>query len=225
MSPSSSIWDPQAYDHARHRLVPSFNLLYNTVATVVSWQRSRPVRVLDLGAGTGLLCASIRAHCPDARLTLVDRSRSMLNQARTRFQDDDSVAYVQSDLTDALPRGPYDAIVSALAIHHLSDTDKRALFRRIRAVLDGDGVFLNIDQVAAPAAWLEAKYAACHEQYARLHGSDDAEWAAAVERMQYDRSASLDDQLAWLREAGFATVDCLVKRWRFVVYAGWTGQP
>jgi tRNA (cmo5U34)-methyltransferase len=204
-------------------LVPSFELLYGTVATVVSWQRSRPVRVLDLGAGTGLLSATIRAHRPDARLTMVDSSRSMLDQARRRFGDDD-VACVHSDLTDTLPRGPYDAIVSALAIHHLSDTDKRALFRRVREALDGDGVFLNIDQVAAPTAWLEAEYGACHERYARSHGSDDAEWAAAAERMQYDRSASLHDQLAWLREAGFSTVDCLIKRWRFVVYSGWTSQ-
>jgi hypothetical protein len=34
-------------------------------------------------------------------------------------------------LTAPLPPGPFDAMVSALAIHHISDDDKRRLYGRI----------------------------------------------------------------------------------------------
>ena len=38
--------------------------------------------------------------------------------------------------------------------------------------------------------------------------------------MAHDRCATLEDQLAWLRAAGFAEVDCAFKQWRFAVYSG-----
>ena len=52
---------------------------------------------------------------------------------------------------------------------------------------------------------------------ARSAGSDDAEWQAAVERMSHDRLAGLEDQLEWLRSAGFDDADCLFKEYRFAV--------
>jgi tRNA (cmo5U34)-methyltransferase len=60
-------------------------------------------------------------------------------------------------------------------------------------------------------------YAEWHESAARAAGSDDAEWAGALERMRHDRCVSVEDQLSWLREAGFASVDCLFKDHRFAV--------
>jgi hypothetical protein len=41
-----------------------------------------------------------------------------------------------ADLRDPFPDGPFDAVVSALAIHHLGDDDKRELFRRVKDCLE-----------------------------------------------------------------------------------------
>jgi cyclopropane fatty-acyl-phospholipid synthase-like methyltransferase len=41
----------------------------------------------------------------------------------------------------------FDAIVSALAIHHLEDAEKRSLFARIHERLRPGGVFVNAEQV------------------------------------------------------------------------------
>ena len=51
-------------------------------------------------------------------------------------------------------------------------------------------------------------------------GSGPEEIAAAEGRMAHDRCAPLDEQLGWLRAAGFADVDCPFKAWRFAVYSG-----
>jgi tRNA (cmo5U34)-methyltransferase len=127
------------------------------------------------------------------------------------------VNYVVGDFTQAIPAGPWDAVVSALAIHHVDDADKRALFARIRDALAPGGVFVNAEQVAAPSSFLAEHHAREHEQHARGAGSDDAEWHAAVGRMAADRLATLEDQLAWLRAAGFADVDATYKRNAFAV--------
>ena len=208
------IWDPAVYDAPRRRLVPDFDRFYGTAAELVAGAR----RVLDLGAGTGLLSAAVRDVTPDVELTLLDGSSDMLAIARQRLGDD--VVIVEADLADPLPPGPFDAVVSALAIHHLDDDAKRDLFRRIKAVLVPGGTFVNAEQVAGPTPWHEAQYAAAHERDARRLGTDDAEWEAALGRMAHDRCAPVEDQVAWLVEAGFDRVDVPFKAYRFAVYYG-----
>ena len=200
------------YDTARRRLIPPFDAFYGTAVGAIPVAAKT---ILDLGAGTGLLSAMAAAARPAARLTLVDGAPAMLEQARERLGD--RATYVEADLADPLPGGPWCAVVSALAIHHLDDDGKRGLFARIHAALKPGGVFVNAEQVAGQTPALDALYRAWHERRAREAGSDDAEWAAAEERMRHDRCASVEDQLVWLRDAGFADVDCRFRDHRFAV--------
>jgi tRNA (cmo5U34)-methyltransferase len=213
----TAIWDPDAYDAPRRRLVPDFDRFYGTAAELVADLGIDEPEVLDLGAGTGLLSAAVRDAVPGARLTLLDGAAPMLAVARRRLGE---VPTVVADLTDPLPDGPFDAVVSALAIHHLDDDGKRDLFARIRRVLRPGGAFVNAEQVAGPTPWHRAQYAAAHERDARALGTDDAEWEAALGRMAHDRCSPVEDQVAWLRDAGFRQVDVAFKRYGFAVYSG-----
>ena len=209
------------YDAARRRLVPCFDGLYGTVLELIAeWGPPRGARLLDLGAGTGLFAAMVRAAYPAIRLTLVDLAPAMLDQARRRFGDTPDVEYVVGDYASDLPAGPFDAVVSALSIHHLEDDAKRRLFARLPASLAPGGLFVNADQVLAPTPALEVRaHERWREQVTAL-GSGPEEIAAAEDRMAHDRCAPLDGQLGWLRAAGFADVDCAFKAWRFAVYSG-----
>jgi tRNA (cmo5U34)-methyltransferase len=214
---TTDLFDRHAADYnaARRRLIPPYDAFYGIAADAIALAGG-PERILDLGAGTGLLSAHVRTRYPQAQLTLTDGSTEMLAQARSLLAVHD-VRYEVGDLADPPPKGPWDAVVSALAIHHLDDAGKQKLFARIAHELRPGGVFVNAEQVAAPTAALEHHYASWHEQQARAAGSGDAEWAGALERMAHDRLASVEDQLAWLRDAGFADVDCLFKDHRFAV--------
>jgi tRNA (cmo5U34)-methyltransferase len=128
---------------------------------------------------------------------------------------------VVQPLTSALPTGPFNAVVSALAIHHLSDEDKRALYARIHNVLSPGGIFINAEQVAGTSGRLQDLFEATHLDHARRLGSSDAEVNNAIERMSYDRCATVSDQLVWLNEAGYEDVECFFRWFRFAVIAGW----
>jgi tRNA (cmo5U34)-methyltransferase len=205
------------YDASRQRLIPAFEAFYGWAATALELADRPPRRVLDLGAGTGLLSARIAAAYPEAELTLLDGAPAMLAQARERLGP--GIRTVVGDLRDPLPEGPFDAVISALAIHHLDGAGQRELLHRVHAALAPGGVFVNAEQVAAPTPRLEAHYLCWHEEHARAAGSDEAEWAAAIERMRADRCTDVESQLRWLREAGFPDADCLHKDGRFAVIA------
>jgi tRNA (cmo5U34)-methyltransferase len=220
MTDITSVFDAQAreYDAVRRRIIPPYDAFYGGAIEALALAR-RPVRrVLDLGAGTGLLSARVRAALPGAELTLLDGAPAMLDRARAALGD--GASYVEGDFTDPLPPGPWDAVVSCLAIHHLDDAGKQALMVRVHDALAPGGVFVNAEQVAGPTESMHRRYEEWHERASRALGATDEEWNAARERMAHDRCSPVGDQLRWMREAGFADADCLFKDHNFAVLAG-----
>jgi tRNA (cmo5U34)-methyltransferase len=209
------------YTAQRRRLIPVYDEFYGAVVDVLRLAGDGGIRrVLDLGAGTGLLSAEVTAAFPGVSIDLLDGSEAMLTEARERLGPAVGAVHV-GDMADALPDGPFDAVVSALAIHHLEHADKRALFTRVLTVLRPGGVFVNAEQVTAPTPELTDIYEARWEQECRANGATEQELADTYERMRrHDRCIDVEPQLAWLRAAGFASVDCVYKYWRFAVMAG-----
>ena len=202
------------YDEQRRRLIPPYDAFYGAAVAALAMV-PRPQRIIDLGAGTGLLSRHVLDAYPDAHVTLLDGAPAMLEQARAALGDRHD--YVVGDLNDPLPGGGYSAAVSALAIHHLEDAAKRALFAHVHDALMPGGVFVNAEHVAGSTPLLEDLYARWHESESRALGASDEDWADAERRMSHDRCADTGSQLGWLREAGFADVDCLFKDHRFAV--------
>lgn len=157
-----------------------------------------PGRILDLGCGDGRLTALLLAAYPDSTATCVDLSDTMLDAARQRFAGDDRVAFAQHRLDDRLPfDGPFDAIVSSLAIHHVTDERKRTLYAETAHLLAPGGVFANLEIVASPTQEL-------HDRWRDEMGARDD---------PSDKLRDMASQLDWLDEAGLTNVDCIWK-WR-----------
>ena len=216
--------DAGGYDDLRRRLIPCFDDFYGTALRLIEECRSEPViDVLDVGAGTGLFSEMVAAKHPVGRLCLLDGSAAMLDRARIRFPGTDRVEYRVADMATADLGGPWDLVISALAIHHLSDDQKRDLYRRVRGALKPGGLFVNAEQVGGPDPETDERYARLWLEQVRGLGVPELEVEKALERMSHDRCAPVESQLQWLREAGFAEVDCSFKAWRFAVFSGRAG--
>jgi tRNA (cmo5U34)-methyltransferase len=219
MTDATTVFDQHArnYGALRRRLVPGFDRFYGAALQALA-VTSRPIaRLLDLGAGTGLLAGMVATAHPEAEVVLLDGAAGMLDKARERLGD--RASYVVADLGDPLPDGPWDAVISVLAIHHLDEDGKRALFARVCGALAPGGMFVNAEQVLGPTPALDAVYLARHREEALALEASEEEWAAALERMSHDRCSTVADQLAWLAEAGFTDVDCPWRENRFAVLA------
>jgi len=211
------------YDKSRRRFIPEFDQLYGMPAQILAldFPSDTPLRVLDLGAGTGLLSGIVGAAFPRASIVLADAAPQMLEQARERFANDSRFEYLELDFErDELPR-PFDAVISSFAIHHLAPEELEPLFKRIFSSLRVGGVFINVDQSLGASPRLANHIEAQWQRDIRAAGALEAEIELALERRSVDRHAPLEYQLNALRQAGFTEVECFYKRFLFAVYAGW----
>lgn len=166
-------------------------------------------RILDLGTGDGRLLALVKLEHPDASAVALDFSPAMLDAARRRFGNDGSITVVAHNLEDPPPElGPFDAVVSSFAIHHLLHERKRALYAEIYARLAPQGVFCNLEHVASVTPELHQEF--LHRIGYTLETEDPS-----------NKLLDLETQLRWLREIGFVDVDC---HWKWRELALLTGR-
>jgi SAM-dependent methyltransferase len=159
--------------------------------------------VLDLGCGDGRLIDLVLEARPDTIDAIgLDNSPPMLAAARARFAEDARVRIEEHDLDDELPAlGEFDLIVSGFAIHHLTHDRKRSLFGEIASRLRPWGLFANLEVVECATPEL-------HEEFNRRIGRPGGD--------PQDVLAGVEEQLAWMRDAGLRQVDC---NWRWRGFA------
>jgi SAM-dependent methyltransferase len=199
-------------------------------------QSSAPL-ILDLGCGTGSLMAALLESIPGAHVVGVDLDITLLILAEKRLAEfGDRAQTIQADFRQTswledIPK-PFDAIVSATALHWLNPRQLADLYVQISTLLGPGGIFLNADHVASDnplveQAWVKNRADILAAQsdpaaddwdnfinaYLTTLGAD----TSAVRQQALGEWQGVEQglPLAWhfqhLRKAGFSSMDCF---WR-----------
>ncbi len=89
------------------------------------------MQAMDFGAGTGLITSQIAQHVD--QITAVDVSPAMLEQLSEKLSSHKNIKILCHDLTKNTLNEKYDLIVSAMAMHHVEDTDN--ILKQFSAIL------------------------------------------------------------------------------------------
>ncbi len=213
--------------------IPFVNMHFEVMHRLIGAAGIEVRNVLDLGAGDGIATAEVGRKQPLRAATLTDFSTPMLDGARERFAGSDlDLQFVIGDFRDSdwhdtvTDRGPFDLIVSRFAIHHIPDEMKRALYAHVFGWLRPGGLFVQIEHVASGSPM----YNVAHDTLmveclqAAKGGDESFDEVFASYRLRADGGANILapvwDQLQWLRDIGFADVDCAFKCFELSVFAG-----
>jgi trans-aconitate 2-methyltransferase len=165
MPPTTQSWDPTQYlRYAGERLRPALDLLAQIPSPA-------PRRVVDLGCGPGNVTALLKRRWPDAEVTGIDGSASMLAKARDAAPD---CRFAEADIGAWTPAQPPDVIYSNAALHWVGGHAQ--LFPRLLALLPKGGVLA----VQMPAMHAEPFRTLQHEVAANGPWADHLIAAAAA---------------------------------------------
>ncbi len=208
------------YDEQRRWIIPDFAGFYGAAVRAAFPPVENP-SILDIGAGTGLLSGMLLEAYPAATLTLLDISEKMLEVARARFRGREGIRFVTSDYRHGKLGGPYDAICSALSIHHLEREEKRGLYERIFTALGKGGVFVNADEVAGESDAGHRANLEAWDDFLRAGPLGEKDIEEIIGRREaFDRMEMLSAQLGWLEEIGFEDVEAVYRNGCFAVFRG-----
>ena len=211
-----------------------------TIRDLIPAERDDAFTVAELASGDGTLARAILAAFPNCHYLGLDGSEVMREQSRSalaaygdhfeprHFELDDR------DWRETLPQ-PLRAVVSSLTIHHLPGATKRDLFADMFARLEPGGALIIADIMlpSTPRAypifarqWDDATRAQSRELRGDLSGFEafqQSEWNFFLYGQDdpIDKPSGLFEQLLWLREVGFSTVDCFWMRAGHAIYGGY----
>ncbi|MGH7846904.1 MAG: class I SAM-dependent methyltransferase [Candidatus Binatia bacterium] len=205
------------------------------VGLMIPHSLKEPIRILDLGAGYGTLTAFLVDERPNATAVCLDASAEMLKMARERMTHfGDRIEFIQASL--ATPEwlesvaGAFHAIVSSRALHHFSPNfRRRAIYGEIYDLLHSGGCFINADNVRPRSDALGRRYRQAGDELAEKYVKQqtggkmtlaEVKKATQVAGHGPHDNGLLDQELAWLREAGFEDVDCFWKFGNYTTYGG-----
>ncbi len=207
----------QEYDANRKKFIPCFNDYYENTTRFICSNIEKPRQVLDLGAGTGLLSYFWYQQFPMTEYVLVDIADEMLDVARKRFANIDSVSYEVLDYSKEFPDKEFDVIISALSIHHLENKDKQKLFTRIYDKLPKGGVFVNYDQFCAGNEKMDKWFNSYWENRLSKSGLNEHDIKLWQERRKLDKECSFEEETQMLFNSKFETVKCVYSYQKFSV--------
>ena len=225
-------WDQMQDWYISHR-GKRFELMMDLIASTQEGAR----QILDLGCGTGSLMLAALEKFPEAHVFGIDFDPTLLPLAQKRlFEFGERVQLIQTDLRDnswlkTVPR-EMNAVISATALHWLSQEQLSLLYKQIGNILQPGGIFLNADHVCSVNLKIQAGWEEHREQMRKEQKNGRADdWEDFWK--DYGQALKIDIQelrrqleqpwegsekgwpLEWhfekLRACGFESVDCF---WR-----------
>ncbi|HEY9292530.1 MAG TPA: class I SAM-dependent methyltransferase [Microlunatus sp.] len=175
---SEYAWDPTTYLELMAEEVPDYLRLQDQLVATAADRESVKL-ILDLGIGSGLSAARVLTALPDASLVGIDANPAMLTAAANSL-DAGRCTLIEQRLEDRLPDGPYDLVISMLAVHHLDGPGKADLFARVADIVRPGGRFVLADLIIP---------------------EDPADVVTPIDGVE-DTPSTLQDQLDWLSSAG-----------------------
>ncbi len=211
------------YDQERARRDPSYRRLLQGMVWLLDLPRDRPAHILELGVGTGNQTRLLLREFPEARVTGYDLSPAMLARARRKLAPfGERARLIEADFSAGLTGGPYAAVLSANAIHHVPRARQSALWERLFSLLRPGGQVIIAEPFWPPGETLRDLYWGAQRRALADAGVEvrDHDRELARRSRHSGHGVTVTEYLARLRRAGFVEVDCPWREWgRAIVHA------
>jgi len=207
------------YNTNLFRILPNAELFFSTCLSFIP---DGPLSIMELGSGTGYFTALMLSKCPDYRITCMDKSPEMLELAQMK-QELAGVTFIEGDITQGLPKGTFDGIISTLTLHHISDESRKDLIDEIYQRLNPGGLFICGDVFKPRKDWIEEIYRSRWQNHMRETGMPEEQIKETVSGREkaWPLLDTVHNFYGKLRNSGFDRILIPLRYDMFGAYIAW----
>jgi len=214
------------YDAYITGFVPEYAVMQQRVVDAVAalLPGPGPVAVIEVGVGTGALAFRMLSALDLSRYYGFESSPELAALASARLSVFAAkVTVSRRDFRRSSWPSGVNAVVSTLTFHYLSNAEKRDAFRKAFRALSPGGVLVIGDRVISAARRINSIY---RGRMRKFWQRTTRSWTPGDRKRHktfddpHEAPWTLDDQLQWLREAGFEAVECIWKDYNYCVFCG-----
>ena len=208
------------YDSEIEKVVPHYREIHQVIIDSLPFEASESFSLLELGTGTGSLALKLLARFPDSQYSGIDYSEKMLEVATAKLRKlNTHISLKTGDLIDLNYDKRFDCIVSCLVIHHLTDEEKKKVFKRIFSLLRKPGFFINADPVKSHIEHISNNNQQNWFDWMRASGLTESEIMERYKsKKELDKNSGLEEQINWLKEVGFSTTEIVWKHFDKAIF-------
>jgi tRNA (cmo5U34)-methyltransferase len=214
--------EAKEFDEIIFRIIPYYSEMIEALLNSIHFSNYQYIRVIDLGCGTGTVARRISEKFPNSEIVCLDIASNMIDLAKQKLSDHSKTSFITGDFSKTIFDGKFDLVVSSLALHHLeNDKFKKEFYKKVYDILTDSGQFINADVVLASTDFHQEVYMNRWVEYMNRTYPKDQIYDNWIQKYNTeDRPAKLIDQIKWLEDIGFKSVDVIWKYYNFSVYCG-----
>lgn len=208
------------YDDYIIKVVPNHGEMLDTLINSIPFPSDKPIKVVELGCGTGIATGNIVRKFPNAYLKCIDISQDMLNLAKKKLTTLQNIKFELADYTKYSITGKYDVVVSFLSLMYLANDEMRkSVFKKVYDMLVPEGFFIrgevNVSknkhyQEVCVEKWIEHMQKSYSDEFIKTEVIEKAK--------NHAKESVLTDEIQYLKDIGFRQIDIFLKYYNFSVY-------
>jgi ubiquinone/menaquinone biosynthesis C-methylase UbiE len=178
-------------------VIPYHKEMLEALVSNIPFSADEPIRILELGCGTGMATYGIARKYPKAHLKCIDMSPDMLGLAKKKLEAFPNVEFALADFTKCKFEGKFDAVVSFLSFMYLgSDETRKSVFKKAYDVLVPEGIFISGEANVSRNKHFEEVYLKKWMEHMRKSYSDEFIKTEVLDKAKkHGTGATLIDEL------------------------------
>ena len=192
----------EIYDN--HMLVDlELDEFYEEIARLVEFDALNP-KLLDLGCGTGIELEKLFVKYPGIRVTGIDLAAEMLKKLENKYKDK-NIDLICGSYFDVKFGSDFDVVLSTYSLHHFSEPEKLALYKKVFESMKPCGLYIEGDYTVKTDEE-QTLYINELARYKKEQNLPDDNF------YHYDTPMTAANQIKLLKLAGFADIK-IIKQW------------
>ncbi len=218
MKDNSSAFNSSIYDSKVNAVLPYYTEYNKQILDLAEASGIKNSKWLDTGCGTGNLALRVTEKFADVKLVLCDPSAEMLEAAKAKLADSESVKFRNISSQKLDYDCEFDIVTAVQAHHYLSIDERRKALKKCYDALKDGGIFITFENIAMSSEQSESLAIARWKNYMLAHGRTEEQTKNHMKRRGTELfPITIEEHIKILKEIGFTSVDLL---WGSYLQAG-----